>query len=47
MAKLTGGQAAVAALQNEKVSHVFGLIGSANWTPVWRDRRAISTFGNI
>ena len=29
MAKLTGGQAAVAALQNEKVSHVFGLIGSA------------------
>lgn len=29
MAKLTGGQAAVAALQNEEVSHVFGLIGSA------------------
>ncbi len=25
----TGGQAAVAALQNEKVEHVFGLIGSA------------------
>ena len=27
--KMTGGQAAVAALQNEKTSHVFGLIGSA------------------
>lgn len=27
--KMTGGQAAVAALQNENVSHVFGLIGSA------------------
>ena len=26
---LTGGQAAIAALQNEKTSHVFGLIGSA------------------
>jgi len=29
MTEMTGGQAAVAALQNEKVSHVFGLIGSA------------------
>ena len=27
--RLTGGQAAIAALQNEKTSHVFGLIGSA------------------
>jgi len=27
--KMTGGQAAIAALQNEKVDHVFGLIGSA------------------
>ena len=27
--KLTGGQAAIQALQNEKTSHVFGLIGSA------------------
>ena len=27
--KMTGGQAAIAALQNEKCSHVFGLIGSA------------------
>ena len=27
--KMTGGQAAVEALQNEKVSHIFGLIGSA------------------
>ena len=26
---LTGGQAAIAAMQNEKTSHVFGLIGSA------------------
>ena len=26
---MTGGQAAIAALQNEKCSHVFGLIGSA------------------
>ena len=34
MAKLTGGQAAVAALQNEKVSHVFGLIGSATMETV-------------
>ena len=29
MKKLSGGQAAVEALQNEEVSHVFGLIGSA------------------
>ena len=29
MTKMTGGSAAVAALQNEKTSHVFGLIGSA------------------
>ena len=27
--KMTGGQAAIAALQNENVNHVFGLIGSA------------------
>ena len=27
--KMTGGQAAVSVLQNENVSHVFGLIGSA------------------
>ena len=27
--KMTGGQAAIAALKNENVSHVFGLIGSA------------------
>ena len=29
MQKMTGGQAAVEALRNEKVEHVFGLIGSA------------------
>ena len=29
MTTMTGGQAAVAALQTEKVAHVFGLIGSA------------------
>ncbi len=29
MTKLSGGQAAVASLQAEKVEHVFGLIGSA------------------
>ena len=29
MTKLSGGQAAVASLQVEKVEHVFGLIGSA------------------
>jgi alkylhydroperoxidase/carboxymuconolactone decarboxylase family protein YurZ len=29
MKKMSGGQAAVAALQAEKVEHVFGLIGSA------------------
>ncbi|MBP5856538.1 thiamine pyrophosphate-binding protein [Marivibrio halodurans] len=29
MSRMTGGQAAVAALRNETVSHVFGLIGSA------------------
>ena len=29
MSKMSGGQAAVAALQAEQVRHVFGLIGSA------------------